>query len=118
MLQQDGSISFIDELIGLVEGLLAEYERGHGPACSEVDRGLELTYALGVLQCDLCALGDALARAPMFHEVHPQHIFEECCQGRQAAQSPKRMEQLRRIQEKLRERGWPTGLQESSGSSA
>ena len=117
MLQQDGSISFIDELIALVEGLLAAYERERGAPCSPVDQGLALSYVLGVLQCDLCALGDALAQAPLFHNVHPQRLFEECCLERQAAQGPQRAEQLRRIQDKLRARGWPSG-QESAGGSA
>ena len=111
MLQQDGSISFVDEVLALLGDLLAEYEHADGAPHSELEKGLILTYALGVLRCDLCAVGDALAKSPVFRSLHPQRIFEECCGDPQA---PQRAERLERIQRELEQRGWPGGRQDSS----
>ncbi len=118
MLQQDGGITFVDELITLVETLLASCERERGAAFSEPERGLALAYALGVLQCDLCALGDALAQAPEFGTQHPLRLFEECCTERRTALAPERERQLQLIGQRLRECGWPHAPQEGTAASS
>jgi len=107
MLEADGSISFVDELMSLLGELMAKYEAVHGKTRSELETGLVLTYALGVLQCDVCAVTDALAKSPVFRSLHPQRLFEECCEEAQALQGPARDGRLHAIEARLRERGWP-----------
>ncbi len=114
MLQRDGSISFIDELLDLLDGLMAACEDGTEAPRSELEKGLMLTYALGVLQCEICALGDSLAGSPVFRSLHPLQLFEECCAEARDNRSSEQRERLREIEAKLRQRGWPTVPQESS----
>lgn len=118
MLQQDGGITFVDELIALIETLLASCERERGAAFSRSERGLALAYALGVLQCDLCALSDALAQAPEFCTQHPLRLFEECCTERRTAAGPEREQQLQLIGQRLCECGWPHAPQDDAAASS
>jgi len=114
MLQPDGSITFVDELLDLLDNLMAACAQGAEAPRSDLEKGLMLTYALGVLQCEICTLGDGLGASPVFGSLHPLQLFEECCSETRESHGPQYRQRLNAIQEKLRQRGWPTARPESS----
>lgn len=111
MLQPDGSITFIDQVIELLADLVQEYEEKHGAPGSELEQALILTYALGILHCDVCAISDALGKSPVFRSLHPQRLFQECC-GDEQKQA--RAERALLVEDLLRKRGWPCRHQDNS----
>ena len=78
MLSQDGNISFAAELVQMVEAFLGEYEAKQGPFRNDLERGLVISYALGVMRCELDAIWDRLAEEPVFGSLHPRTVFETC----------------------------------------
>jgi hypothetical protein len=78
MLKQDGTISFAAELVRLVDTFLAEYEAKQGPLRNDLERGLVISYVLGVMRCDLEALWDSVGQEPVFGALHPRAVLEEC----------------------------------------
>lgn len=102
MLKHDGAISFVPELMDLLDDFLAEYESTEGPLRNDLERGLVLSYVLGVMCCEMEAIWDAMAQAPAFGSVHPKAVFENCA----APTTPRAMERAQRIGRELRDRGW------------
>ncbi|MBC7316299.1 MAG: hypothetical protein H5T70_07760, partial [Chloroflexi bacterium] len=78
MISEDGTISFVQELLDLLDRFLCEYEEIRGPLGSDLERGLVITYLLGVLRCDARAIGECVASAPAFGNIHPRLVYEEC----------------------------------------
>ena len=83
MLSQDGAISFASELVEIVEAFLEEYEQRRGLFRNDLERGLVISYALGVMRCELDAIWDRLAKEPIFGTLHPRAVFEACTQREQ-----------------------------------
>lgn len=78
MLDANEQIDFTEELLQIVERLIAEYERLKGPLDNDLKRGLAVSFVLGALHCNIDAIWDELARAPHFAAQHPRTIFESC----------------------------------------
>jgi hypothetical protein len=105
MLTDSGTISFVDELIGVVDRFLAEYEAKQGPPRNKLERALVVSYALGVLHCQLDAVWNALGDSPMFGGLHPRLLFQEC-----VAKDEESLEALQQeIATKLEQKAWYTG---------
>lgn len=75
---EDGTISFVPELIDAIRAFLKEYEEKEGPLAGDLERGLVISYALGVMRCDLEAVWQTLGEAKAFQKLHPRDLFEEC----------------------------------------
>ena len=101
MLKQDGTITFRPELMEAIDALLAEYEACKGPLANDLERGLVISYALGVMRCELEAIWECVGKAPVFGALHPRIVFEECV-GDGAAQA----DQGDTIAQEIVRRGW------------
>ena len=102
MLKQDGTISFLAELVTLVDTFLVEYEAQRGPLRNDLERGLVISYVLGVMRCDLEAVWDSLGQQPVFGTLHPRAVFDECaCQEALDAGSRQAL-----VLQELHKRGW------------
>ena len=78
MLKQDGTITFRSEIMEAIDAFLAEYETRKGPLSNDLERGLVISYALGIMHCELEAIWDCVGKAPIFGALHPRIVFEEC----------------------------------------
>jgi len=88
MLKEDGTISFADEILDALSAFLAEYESSRGVAMGDLERGLVLSYLLGVMRCEVEAIWDALGEREIFAALHPRAVFDECRKGNgQAAET-------------------------------
>jgi hypothetical protein len=85
MLSEDGRIDFVSELMDVLESFLAEYEVHKGPLQNELERGLVMAYALGVMRCNIESIWDCVGQAPVFGPLKPRALFEETCAGRDDA---------------------------------
>lgn len=104
MIAEDGTISFVRELLDLLDRFIHEYEEIRGPLGSDLERGLVITYLLGVLRCDAQAIGECVAKAPAFGNIHPRLVFEECV-GRNPEIVAERQKWIAR---EISRRGWIT----------
>lgn len=77
MLDDRGSIDFTKELLDLIDGFLAEYEANNGKLHSELERGLVISYLLGVMCCDAEAIWESLGDAAVFGSLRPRAVYEE-----------------------------------------
>jgi len=111
MVEQDGTICFVQELLETADQFLSDYERLRGPLQSDLERGLVLTYALGVMCCDLQAILNCLGESPVFGALHPRVVFERCAATEERAILVRREAAIR---EALIERAW-LSLQGSRG---
>ncbi|MFP3896147.1 MAG: hypothetical protein ACLFV5_04810 [Anaerolineales bacterium] len=75
---EDGTISFVPELVDTIRAFLKEYEEKEGPLAGDLERGLIISYALGVMRCDLEIVWQTLGEARTFSKLHPRDLFEEC----------------------------------------
>ena len=75
---EDGRISFVSELAETVQRFIEEYEEKEGTLSGDLERGLVISYALGVMRCDLEAIWQELGEASIFQRLHPRDLFEEC----------------------------------------
>lgn len=75
---EDGTICFVPELISTIRAFLKEYEEKEGPLGGDLERGLVISYALGVMRCDLETVWQTLGEAKTFPRLHPRDLFEEC----------------------------------------
>jgi hypothetical protein len=101
MLNDDGTFSFTEELMALVDAFLTEYEGAKGALGNDLERGLVMTYVLGAMLCDLELIWEALGRSPVFGPLDPLALYQECVQGN-AGRSEARHE----IEKELVRRGW------------
>ncbi|MHB0859342.1 MAG: hypothetical protein ACYC5M_17470 [Anaerolineae bacterium] len=102
MLNQDGTFSFLSELMTTVDALVDEYEAVKGPLANDLERGLVISYMLGAMRCDLDLIWETLGSWSVFGTLHPRTVFEDCVPA-EAALAEERMAQVR---EMLRQRGW------------
>ncbi len=105
MLNQEGTISFISELLGAMDQFIADYEARQGPLNNDLERGLVLSFILGIMRCELETIWDCLAKAPIFGDLHPRLVFEECL-NKELSQNAAR---VALIEQELRKRGWLVG---------
>ena len=75
---EDGTISFSSQLVDTIRAFLKEYEKKEGPLTSDLERGLVISYALGVMRCDLETVWQTLGEAKVFRKLHPRDLFEQC----------------------------------------
>ncbi len=110
MLDHDDQITFVPELIEIIHTFLKEYEQRKGALRNDLERGLVISYALGILHCDLEAVWDGLSQAHVFGELHPRVVFQECVgDDLQISQERQRL-----ILEELHRLGWVEQEAESS----
>mgnify|MGYP006311781493 CR=1 FL=1 len=102
MLEADGSINFVPELMETVDAFLQIYEERQGGLEGDLERSLVIAYALGVISCDLQAIRKSLGGAPVFGSADPFAIFDECIDNTDG----KMRERSKLIEDLLRERGW------------
>jgi hypothetical protein len=98
MLAQDGTISFGEEIMGLVDQFLQQYEEREGPFRNELEKGLVISYALGCIKQDAECVWNTLSQAAVFRNISPRGIYEECTKEDSAAKSE--------LLERLRSRRW------------
>lgn len=96
---EDGRISFVSELVDAIQEFVKEYEEKEGTLSGDLERGLVISYALGVMRCDLEAIWRELGEAPIFERLHPRDLFEQC-----VGERLEDTEQKRAIREALRKR--------------
>lgn len=113
MLNNDGSFSFTEEVMALVDAFLAEYERTKGELSDDLERGLVTSYVLGAILCDVELVWEALGSAPIFGQQDPRAIYEECVR-RNADRSAAR----RAVEQELERRGWLSAPQEQDTPAA
>lgn len=102
MLEQDGSITFTSELVQIIDTFLSEYETAQGSLRNDLERGLVISYVLGVMRCELESIWDGLAEAAVFGSLHPRAIFEDCVKKNdQMAAFDREV-----VREMLRKKGW------------
>lgn len=102
MLDRDETINFIPEIVQVIAEFLEEYESLKGPLRNDLERGLVISYALGIMRCDLEAIWDCLGKASVFGSLHPRAVFEECV----GSDEPAEMSRQAAIEEEIRQRGW------------
>lgn len=102
MLSEEGKISFTGELLDLVDGFLAEYQRHKGPLRDGLERNLVISYVLGAMCCELNTIWDCLSKAPLFGSLHPRVIFQECQDKNSTAAAAFQAA----VEKELRRRGW------------
>ena len=105
-MKEDGTISFVSELMGTLDTFLHQYEGARGPFRNDLERGLVISYALGVMRCELDSLWDSVAKTPAFAALHPRLVFEDCVAKDSDDLASKALEVV--IEEELQERGWLT----------
>ena len=104
MLNQGGTVCFALELIATVDAFLADCEAVRGPLPNDLDRCLTASYALGVMRRNIDTIWDRLAGEPVFGQLDPRQVFEEC-----VGQCELETANLRAVVgEELRRRGWLT----------
>jgi len=94
-------ITFVDEIMALVDQFLAEYGREHGPLESPAQRALVASYVLGVMRTDVDALWDGLAASPLFGRTDPRALFAE-----RAVKNGMDRELFAEVDAALAARGW------------
>jgi len=77
MLDSDGTICFVDEVMRLVDGFLRRYQEQEGPFRNGLEKGLVISYALGCIKQDTERVWNALGQAPLFRGVSPREVYEE-----------------------------------------
>ncbi|MHB1296414.1 MAG: hypothetical protein ACYC4R_15660 [Anaerolineae bacterium] len=102
MLNEDGTFSFHAELMATIDAFVAEYEAVKGPFRNDLERGLVISYMLGVMRCDLETIWDAMGSWPMFGNLPPRAVVEDCICG-EGTSAGDRIEQ---VTEMFRQRGW------------
>lgn len=70
-------IDFGDEIMGLVDEFLRQYEELEGPFRNALEKGLVVSFVLGCIRQDTEAIWDALGQSPTFRGVSPRAIYEE-----------------------------------------
>ncbi len=101
MLYDDGSISFVTEIMQAVDDFARQMEAESTAPQNELERGLLLSFALGAIRCDLEAVWDALGSAAPLNGLDCRVVFEECVE--QAIFQGERQEAIRKV---LQQRGW------------
>ena len=110
MLDQDEQITFVPELVEIIHAFLEAYEQRKGALRNDLERGLVISYALGILHCDLDAVWDGLSKARVFGDLHPRVVFQECV----GDELPVSRDRQQMILEELRRRGWVQEVESAS----
>jgi hypothetical protein len=101
MLRDDGMIDFTSELVNALHQAMESYVACIGQPADALERGLTLTYLLGLMRCDLDALWETLADQQVFGQLDPRQVYAECV----AADSALGVARRQRIAEELVRRG-------------
>mgnify|MGYP000855540954 FL=1 len=80
-MQRSDRISFIDQLLDAVEAFMLDYEQEHGGLPGPLERGLFVSYSLGVMRSNVDALWEMLAASSVFGAANPRALFEEQAGG-------------------------------------
>ncbi|MEA3406936.1 MAG: hypothetical protein U9R48_02495 [Chloroflexota bacterium] len=91
---EGGTISFVSELVDAIRDFVEEYEEKEGALSGDLERGLVISYALGVMHCDLNTVWQTLGEATVFQKLHPRDLFEECV-GEAQKQRPDQKEAIK-----------------------
>jgi len=102
MLDKDGGLSFAGELMDVVSRFLDEYQETSGPFHDKLEKGLVISYALGLMRCDLEAIWDCLGENDVFGALHPRVVFENCAADEDADNQQLCVE----IRQRLCDCGW------------
>lgn len=104
MLAEDGSISFVPELLDLLESALERYESLCGTISDSLQRELIITYLLGALCAESRAIAACMESAPMLEAIEPRALLHQCVQADPASVQAHR----ETITAELERRGWRT----------
>jgi len=108
---EEGDISFVGRLMDVVDDFIVEYESARGSLESPLHRALVVSYALGVIHCDLDLLLQELGASGVLAGKDPRDLFRECAQPALRRQEAYSVE----VRSQLVERGWVPHPQESGG---
>jgi len=106
MLDRDTSISFTREIMDAIDAFLADYQARQGILRNDLERGLVVSYLLGVMHCELQNIWDELSQAPVFGSLPPRLVFENCAATDR--HDPAMRQRVELIRQELRRRGWIT----------
>jgi hypothetical protein len=109
MLDQDANISFIPEIMDAIDAFLVDYQTRQDVLRNDLERGLVVSYLLGIMHCEMQKIWDELGKSPAFGALHPRVVFEDC-----AAVDHDDLAMARRLDVIRREftrRGWTMGAQ-------
>ncbi len=106
MLDQDANISFIQEIMDAIDAFLADYQARQGGLQNDLERGLVVSYLLGIMHCEMLKIWDELGKAPAFGSLHPRLVFEDCAASdRDTLGMTRRLDLIR---QEFSRRGWIT----------
>ena len=101
-MHQGDRITFVDEIMGVVDAFLEHYECERGPVPDPLERALIASYILGVMRTNIDAVWDALVASRVFGAADPRALFAE-----QVARAECQDQQLKdEVREQLVARGW------------
>ncbi len=106
MLDQDANISFVQEILDAIDAFLADYQARQGELRNDLERGLVVSYLLGIMHCEMQQVWDELGKAPAFSSLHPRLVFEDLTAGQGDSLAMTR--RLQQIRQELCRRGWIT----------
>ena len=95
MLSSAGDISFADEIMGMVDEFVHQYEEREGPLTTDLDKGLVISFALGAIRNETEYLWDALGSSPDFDEVALKRVYEDMF-GSEASQTERLVPMLQK----------------------
>ena len=102
MLSEDGSISFVPELLDVLASALERYESVRGVVEDPLERGLVILYVLEALASEVHAISACLESAPPLRATEPRALLQQCLQAHPASEQAQR----EAIIAELARRGW------------
>lgn len=102
MLAEDGSITFVPEILDLLASALGRYESVRGAVNDPLERSLVITYLLGALCSEAGAIAACMESAPLLESIEPRTLLEQCLQANPAVAQAQR----EAIIAELARRGW------------
>ena len=106
MLDQDANISFVQEIMDAIDAFLVDYQARQGTLRNDLERGLAVSYVLGIMHCEMQKIWDELGKAPAFGSLHPRLVFEDCtAMDRDSLAATRRLDLIR---QEFSRRGWIT----------
>jgi hypothetical protein len=102
MIRPDGTIHFAEELFGIIDRFLEDYQDIEGDIQDALDRSLVVAYALCALRCDLELLSDCVEKQAVFGHVSPRRVMDKCSEKDPAKRAARHADSV----QLLNERGW------------
>ena len=101
MLNAGGEITFVPELLAVIDRFVRQFEAASGPLSSDMERALLAIYGLGVLSHETDAAVSRIARAPGLADADARDLLRHVLGDDQW-----REDLLDRLDRELTLRGW------------